>query len=242
MRTIPTELADRIESGAATLCHAWLLLRADGRVMGFTDYDGDLELEGVVCRASSGWTGGAGEAETGLAAGARSASGGLDDEAITEADIAAGAYDAARVELWRVDWARPDLRVRLWVGTLTRIRREGDILGRDHSSGCLSALGRDHPSDCLSATFIADLDGPMAALERVVGRTYGRGCDAVLGDGRCGLEAAAIAGKTCDKSWATCVGVFGNGVNFQGFPDIPGEDFLTARPMAGRNDGGSRRR
>ncbi|MNE47144.1 hypothetical protein D3C80_1415270 [compost metagenome] len=217
MRTVPTELADRIESGAATLCHAWLLKRADGRVMGFTDHDGDLEIEGVVCRASSGWTGGAGEAETGLAAGARSASGGLDDEAITEADIAAGAYDAARVELWRVDWARPDLRVRLWAGRLARIRRED---------------GR----------FVADLDGPMAALERVVGRTYGRGCDAVLGDGRCGLDAAAVAGRSCDKSWATCVGVFGNGVNFQGFPDIPGEDFLTARPVAGRNDGGSRRR
>jgi hypothetical protein len=217
MRTIPTELADRIESGAATLCHAWLLKRADGRVMGFTDHDGDLEIEGVVCRASSGWTGGAGEAETGLAAGARSASGGLDDEAITEADIAAGAYDAARVELWRVDWARPDLRVRLWAGRLARIRRED---------------GR----------FIADLDGPMAALERVVGRTYGRGCDAVLGDGRCGLDAAAVGGRSCDKSWATCVGVFGNGVNFQGFSDIPGEDFLTARPVAGRNDGGSRRR
>ena len=230
MRTIPTELADRIESGAATLCHAWLLKRADGRAMGFTDHDGDLEIEGVVCRAWSGWTGGAGEAETGLAAGARSASGGLDDEAITEADIAAGAYDAARVELWRVDWARPDLRVRLWTGTLARIRREGDI------------LGRYRPSGCLSATFIADLDGPMAALERVVGRTYGRGCDAVLEDARCGLGAAAVAGRACDKSWATCVGVFGNGVNFQGFSDIPGEDFLTARPVAGRNDGGSRRR
>ncbi|MNI03372.1 hypothetical protein D3C73_562730 [compost metagenome] len=116
-----------------------------------------------------------------------------------------------------MDWARPDLRVRLWVGTLARIRRED---------------GR----------FVADLDGPMAALERVVGRTYGRGCDAVLEDARCGLGAAAVAGRACDKSWATCVGVFGNGVNFQGFPDIPGEDFLTARPVAGRNDGGSRRR
>lgn len=230
MRTVPTEMADRIESGAATLCHAWVVRRADGRVMGFTDHDADLEIEGVVCRAASGWTGGAGEAGTGLSAGALSASGGLDDEAITEEDIAAGAYDAARIELWRVDWARPDLRVRLWAGTLARIRREGDIL-----SGY-------RPLGGSNATFIADLDGPLAALERVVGRTYGRGCDAVLGDARCGLEAAAIAGRDCDKRWATCVEAFGNGVNFQGFPDIPGEDFLTARPVAGRNDGRSRRR
>ncbi|AYG95214.1 DUF2163 domain-containing protein [Brevundimonas naejangsanensis] len=218
MRTIPTELADRIESGAATLCHVWLLRRSDGEAMGFTDHDGDLEVEGVACRASSGWTGGVGEAQTGLAAGSLSASGGLDDAAITEADIAAGLYDGARVELWRVDWMRPDLRVRLWAGTLARIRREA---------------GR----------FVADLDGPMAALERVVGRTYGRGCDAVLGDARCRLGAAAVGGRSCDKRWETCVGTFGNGANFQGFPDIPGEDFLTARPfVGGRNDGGSRRR
>lgn len=217
MRNVPDELAARIESGAATLCHVWLLRRADERAMGFTDHDRDLDVEGVTCRAASGWTGGAGDGEVGLAAGSLSASGGLDNAAITEEDIAAGRYDAAEVELWRVDWMRPDLKVRLWKGRLARIRRED---------------GR----------FIADLDGPMAALERVVGRTYGRGCDAVLGDGRCGLEAAAIAGRSCDKRWATCVGVFANGVNFQGFPDVPGEDFLTARPVSGRNDGGSRRR
>ena len=122
MRNVPDELAARIESGAATLCHVWLLRRADGRAMGFTDHDRDLEVEGAACRAASGWTGGAGDGEVGLAAGALSASGGLDDAAITEEDIAAGRYDAAEVELWRVDWMRPDLRVRLWKGWLARIR------------------------------------------------------------------------------------------------------------------------
>ena len=217
MRDIPEEMADRIESGAATLCHAWVLRRADGAVMGFTDHDRDLSIEGVVCRAGSGWTAGAGEGAVGLTAGGLSASGGLDDAAITEGDIAAGLYDRAQVELWRVDWARPDLRVRLWAGRLARIRRE-------------------------NGAFVADLDGPMAALEKVVGRTYGRTCDAVLGDGRCGLSVERIAGRRCDKRWATCSGTFGNGVNFQGFPDIPGDDFIAARPAdGGRHDGGSRR-
>ena len=217
MRDIPSELAARIESGAAMLCHAWVVRRTDGAVMGFTDHDRDLMVEGVACRAGSGWTAGAGEGAVGLTAGGLSASGGLDDAAITEGDIAAGLYDGARVELWRVDWSKPALRVRLWAGTLARIRRE-------------------------NGAFVADLDGPMAALERVVGRTYGRTCDAVLGDGRCGLSAATIGGRSCDKRWATCVGTFENGVNFQGFPDIPGDDFLTARPVeSARNDGGSRR-
>ena len=217
MRDIPNELADRIESGAAMLCHAWVLRRGDGAVMGFTDHDRDLSVEAVVCRAGSGWTAGAGEGAVGLTAGGLSASGGLDDEAITEGDIATGLYDGARVELWRVDWTRPELRVRLWAGTLARIRRENGAL-------------------------VADLDGPMAGLERVVGRTYGRTCDAVLGDGRCGLSVESIAGRRCDKRWATCSRTFGNGVNFQGFPDIPGDDFIAARPAtAGRHDGGSRR-
>ncbi len=217
MREIPEEMAARIESGAATLCHVWVLSRTDGMRLGFTDHDRDLEIEGVRCRAASGWTRGAAEAGAGLAAGTASIAGGLDDAAITEADVAAGRYDGAQVALWRVDWARPDLRVRLWGGRLARIRREG--------------IG-----------FTAELEGPLAALERVTGRTCGRDCDAMLFDARCRLDPALFPGATCDRRWSTCVGTFGNGVNFQGFPDIPGDDFLTAVPVEGaRNDGGSRR-
>ena len=217
MRDIPEDMAARIESGAATLCHVWRLSRSDGLELGFTDHDRDLTVDGVVCRAASGWVAGAGESATGPAAGTFVASGGLDDAALTEGDIRAGLYDGARVELWRVDWDRPELKVRLWTATLTRLRCEGEA-------------------------FLAEMEGPLAALERVVGRTYGRDCDAILGDGRCRVDTTAFAGQGCDKRWATCIGVFGNGVNFQGFPDIPGDDFLTAHPVGGgRHDGGSRR-
>lgn len=217
MRDIPEELAARIDSGAATLCHVWLLRRADGVRMGFTDHDRDLTVDGLTCRAGSGWTAGAAEAQTGLGPGLAAASGGLDDASVNEADIRAGLYDQARVELWRVDWTEPALRVRLWTARIARLKRDGQA-------------------------FEAELEGPMAALDRVVGRTYGRTCDAVLGDARCGVDLDRFPGRACDKRWATCVGVFGNGINFQGFPDIPGDDFLTAHPAAAAvNDGRSRR-
>ena len=217
MRTIPSELTARIESGAARLCHVWVLRRADGAQLGFTDHDRDLMVEGVMCRAASGWTAGAADSAVGFSAGSAAVAGGLDDVAITDADVETGLYDGASVALWRVDWDRPDLRVRLWSATLARLRREG---------------GR----------FSAELEGPLAKLERVVGRTFGRDCDAVLGDRRCGVDLEAFPGAVCDKRWATCVGTFANGGNFQGFPDIPGDDFLTAAPVeGGRNDGGSRR-
>ncbi len=217
MRDVPEELTARIESGAARLCHAWVLRRKDGAELGFTDHDRDLVVEGVLCRAASGWTAGAADSAVGLSAGSIAVAGGLDDAAITDADVEAGLYDGASVVLWRVDWDWPELRVRLWAATLARIRRDG-------------------------AGFAAELEGPLAKLERVVGRTFGRDCDAVLGDGRCGVEIEAFPGMACDRRWETCVGTFANGTNFQGFPDIPGDDFLTAAPVeGGRHDGGSRR-
>ena len=125
MRQIPEELVARVESGAAGICHAWVLTRADGVRLGFTDHDRDLEIEGVVCRAASGWTAGAAESAVGLRAGSAAVGGGLDDASIAEADVEAGLFDQARIALWRVDWARPELRVRLWTARLAKIRREG---------------------------------------------------------------------------------------------------------------------
>jgi len=44
----------------------------------------------------------------------------------------------------------------------------------------------------------------------------------------------------CDKQAETCRVKFANFVNFRGFPDIPGEDWLTSYPVsAGLNEGGS---
>lgn len=222
MRSIPSALAARIESGAATLCHAWVVTRADGVTLGFTDHDRPLALDGIRCSAASGWSAGVAGGAVGLTPGDASAVGVLDgvtleDGTISEADIAAGLYDAATVEIWRVDWSAPDLRVRIWTGSIGRISRAGDA-------------------------FTAELDGPLAKLERVVGRTYGRACDAGLGDARCRADLTGRPDAVCDKRWTTCVGTFANGINFQGFPDIPGDDWLTAHPVeGGRHDGGSRR-
>ncbi len=219
MRTVPAELAARIESGAATLCHVWRLTRADGAVSGFTDHDRDLSHDGLLCLAGDGWTGGvagwglgAGEAGTMVAAGAFAAEG-LDPD-----DLAAGLYDGAVVECRRVDWSAPELFVPLWIARISRVRREGEA-------------------------FTADLEGPLAQLERVAGRSYGRLCDANLGDDRCGVAADhpdLAAG--CDKRFDTCSGRFDNILNFRGFPSIPGNDFLSRWPAKGeRHDGTSRR-
>lgn len=46
----------------------------------------------------------------------------------------------------------------------------------------------------------------------------------------------------CDKRFETCRLKFGNALNFRGFPDIPGEDWMMALPArSGETSGGSRR-
>ena len=218
MKTLPPALVARIESGAATLAHVWLLTRRDAVRLGFTDHDRDLEQDGVTCRADSGWTAGAADSRLGFAPGGASASGGLDSETLSEADIAAGLYDGCRIECRRVDWAEPDLFVVLWTGEITRLKRDG-------------------------GAFLAEIEGPLAALDRVAGRTFGRLCDANLGDERCGVaESHPVFPEGCDKRSSTCSDRFNNLLNFQGFPAVPGEDFLTVYPAKGeRHDGKSRR-
>ena len=214
MREIPEELAARIESGAATLCHAWIVERADGARLGFTDHDRDLTIDGVVCRAASGWIagrGGDGRGTGGREPGGRRRAGRRTDH---RGRRRGGAVGRGAVALWRVDWERPDLKVRLGRGTLSRIRREG-------------------------GGFTAEMEGPLAALERVVGRTYGRTCDAVLGDGRCGVERGRAGLRQA-------VGDLRRDVRERGqFPGLPGHsgrrlpDRLPRE--GGRHDGGSRR-
>ena len=69
--------------------------------------------------------------------------------------------------------------------------------------------------------------------ERVVDLWHDLGATLIIGD-TVQLEAG------CDRMAQTCRGKFGNFLNFQGFPHIPGEDWLSSYPVSTRpNDGGS---
>jgi uncharacterized phage protein (TIGR02218 family) len=198
--------------------------------------------------------------------------GALSSDALDEAEIAAGLFDGARVEIFRVDWRMPEAAVLLEVCDL------GEVT---HGRG----------------GFTAELRSLAARLDRTRGRTYRRRCDAALGDRRCGVDLGAwtrrgtlmrrdgdalivggapdldralfergrialgeegeltdirdlapaaedgcwrvtpvrlperaTAGETvrlvagCDRSFRTCRERFANGVNFRGFPHLPGTD------------------
>ena len=73
----------------------------------------------------------------------------------------------------------------------------------------------------------------VAGADRLVDLWHGFGAPLVVGD-----QVQLDAG--CDRMAQTCRGKFANFLNFQGFPHIPGEDWLTSYPVSTRpNDGGS---
>jgi uncharacterized phage protein (TIGR02218 family) len=163
MREIPAALAAKLASGVTTLAHLWRVTRRDGRVFGFTDHDSDLLVDGVVHEAQSALAAGAIDKSLGLSIDTASAEGALSSAAITAEDLAAGLWDGARVDLWRVDWSEPALKVHLFAGRLGEARRGENA-------------------------FAAELRGLQAALNVPVGRVFSRFCDADLGDARCGID------------------------------------------------------
>ncbi|WP_108661172.1 DUF2163 domain-containing protein [Acuticoccus kandeliae] len=168
MRTIPAPLQAQLDAGVTTLCRCWRLERTDGTVMGFTDHDRTLTIDGTVCSAVTGLSSTGDVAMSGFGAGGLEISGAFSASGLLAEDLQDGLYDFATVELWLVNWDDTNKRTLLRKGFLGEVTRE-------------------------DGAFRAEVRGPMQALERVRGRVFTVRCDADLGDLRCtvGLEALA---------------------------------------------------
>ena len=167
MRTVPSALQAKLDSSVTTLCRCWVIRRSDGVTQGFTDHDEDVVLGDTDCRAGSGLSGTEALQKLGLAVDSSELSGALADETLNEADLAAGRYDGAVVDVWLVDWTEPDLRVLLAKGTLGEVSREG-------------------------SAFTAELRGLSERLSQESGRLYTVTCSADLGDARCKIDLSDI--------------------------------------------------
>jgi len=168
MRDLPAALAAHLGTGTTTLCWCWRLARRDGVRVGFTDHDRDLAFDGTSFEAAAGMTASEIRESAGLGVDNLEIEGALTSDHLTEADLAAGLFDEAEVEIWRVNWQDVEQRVMMKTGTLGEIRRSG-------------------PS------FAAEVRGLAHKLQRPTGRLFQYTCDADLGDRRCGVTLAAPA-------------------------------------------------
>ncbi|MEH6951030.1 DUF2163 domain-containing protein [Nitrobacter sp. NHB1] len=163
MRSIPSALQAKLDSGATTLARCWIVRRRDGVVLGFTDHDRDLAIGSVACRAGTGFTGSEATSRFDLAVDGLEISGAFSDDVLTEADLAAGRYDAAEVTTWLVDWSDVSLKILIARGTMGEVRREG-------------------------SAFTAELRGLADALAQDSGRLFTARCGVDLGDSKCRVD------------------------------------------------------
>lgn len=163
MKTFPASLQSHFASGATTLAWCWRLSRSDGEVFGFTDHDEPLTFDGTTFEPESGFTASELRHGSDMAVDAQEAEGVLRSDRITEADILDGRWDAAEVEVWRVNWQDPASRVLMRRGAIGEVRR-----------------GR--------VSFVAEMVSMAHVIGQPVGRTYQPKCDANLGDARCRVD------------------------------------------------------
>lgn len=163
MKSLSPPLQAHLDEGTTTLSWCWRISRTDGVGLGFTDHDRALSFDGTEFEPESGFAASEIRSGSDLAVDAQDASGVLTSDRITETDILDGRWDNAVVELWRVNWADPSQRVLMRRGAVGQIRR-----------------GR--------MAFVAEVRSLAHVLGQTVGRTFQAGCDAALGDVRCGID------------------------------------------------------
>ncbi|MGF1650354.1 MAG: DUF2163 domain-containing protein [Hyphomicrobiaceae bacterium] len=168
MRALSANFQAHLATGITTLAWCWRVLRRDGQTLGFTDHDRDLTFESTVFEAQSGMTASEVSTSVGLAVDTVEVDGALTSERLSEADLASGLYDGAKVEIWRVNWSEPAQRVLMKRGEIGEVRRT-------------------------EAGFTAEIRGLTNALQAVRGRRFLYSCDAELGDSRCGVMLASSA-------------------------------------------------
>lgn len=163
MRALDPDLQSHLNSGATTLATCWRITRRDGGVLGFTDHDRALAFDGTEFLPDCGASGSALSSSADLAVDNSDIEGVLSASALSGEDLAAGRYDGAEVEVFRVNWAAPGQRVLLKKGVIGEVTRAGNA-------------------------FKAELRGLSHHLDQPVGRVYQRLCDVNVGSAKCGVD------------------------------------------------------
>lgn len=171
MRDLDPQYQAHLDSGATTLAMCWRITRRDGVVLGFTDHDRTLAFEETIFLPDSGASGTTMAASADLSIDNSEIEGALSADALSGDDLAAGRYDGAQVEVFRVNWTAPEMRLLVKTGFIGEVSREGNA-------------------------FKAELRGITAALDQPVGRVFQRLCDVNVGSAKCGVDLSDPAYST----------------------------------------------
>ena len=201
MKTIDPDTLERLGAPAATRATCWKVTRRDGATFGFTDHDRALAFDGVTFAPDLGLESSVTTLEPDFASGSAETVGILSSKVVAEADLAAGLWDGAEVEIQVVDWQEPTHRVLVRRAVIGEVTRAG-------------------------SAFRAELRGLAHLLDVPQGRVFSHLCDAALGDARCRVDLVAGGFQA---SGSVAEGASSDRLVVDGVPDHPAEWFSGGR-------------
>ncbi|MFC4291508.1 DUF2163 domain-containing protein [Sphingorhabdus arenilitoris] len=146
--------------------YAWRLERRDGVTIGFTSHDRDVEIDGLLYRASPGMEPSTISESLGLENNGLEITGMVSGDAISEEDLSAGRWNGCALSVFLFDWTQP--------AAGKRILAQGE-------------LGQVSYSD---ESFQVELDSAAARLSAPAVPYTSPGCRASFCGGDCGLNQA----------------------------------------------------
>lgn len=155
-----------LDEELSTFAFCWRIERRDGVAIGMTSHDRDLTVAGFRYRAAPGLRPASVKSGIAIDAGDVEVAGALTADAFSAADLSAGRWDGAAVELRLTQWETPG---EPWL-----------LL----AAGALGAVTRR------DGAFEAELDGAARALRAPVAPSTSSGCRASLGDRDCRVDMA----------------------------------------------------
>lgn len=281
MKSYTAEFSATLNAAAAYLPTCWRITRSDGVVIGLTEFDRPLTIAGVNYQAVGGLN--PSDVDRSLETNANQITlKSYFSASITEADVVRGAFNNAKVFVFKVDpfnlptnlaaipyQYEPLVSGRLGRFTLTDMGYSVEARGLQDAlsttqGAVTSKTCRNEFCDSVCGLDIADFT-ETATVATVASRNnltinLSRSENYFLG-GKLTWLTGANAGQTdqviysngttirtlnspanvvavgdtctiergCDKSFRTCREKFGNGVNFQGEPGLPGQDEISKR-------------
>jgi len=167
MRSASSNMTSHLAGEVTSLAVCWKLTLTDNSVLGFTDHTSDLTISSQLYKAATGFSPTSIETKDKFSVDNLDVAGILDAAAITEADIMAGKYDFAEIEIFMVNVTD------LSQGIIT------------HRRGWLGEV------TLKNGQFIVEVRGLAQKLSQNIVELYSPTCRAIFGDNRCKTNPAS---------------------------------------------------
>ncbi len=158
-----------------SLATCWRVSRNDGSVQGFTNHDQDIVIGGLTYKANTGFTATAFEQDNTLAVRNLDIESVLDDEGISESDLAGGEYDFATVEIFLTRWDNPP-----------------SSLSLDPPEHILMVKGVTGEISMTNLRYRAEIRSFSQLLQQRISTLTTKECRAVFGDSKCTKDLSGL--------------------------------------------------